>query len=451
MESKTELDKWLESKQYYTRTNETPIPSHLLYNGYKGGKLYLPRSEEYAFLCRYAKEIDKGTKLYYVETRPKTFKFMADIDISDDHYWTSEEIEKLVNHIQKTIYAFFETQQVVICCTSPIKVKNDETHTGIHLIWPNLFITSDTALCLRRGIIQKLKEDKDTFKLKKTWEDIIDEVVYTRNGYRMVGSDKMSVVKNIEGDKKDKKVPENRPLSLLFVMDSEGQLNETYCNRLKKDTKALILETSIRYVIDTYLDHGMNINKFPEWLEEDHIARKAGVRSNSGNVISGKAHLVVENFIKKYLPSVYKGSVKSVIRYPKEDKYPHALLIKTNSRYCMNIGRNHNSCGIYFYATPVGITQRCLCSCNKMDGRKTGLCMDFTSGLYPFDDDTRSILFPELDKNLFETEQKQKTKIKIKQKQKEESKYIPETKINKLKQQQQLCNKLFGDIIGEHL
>ena len=101
-----QLDEWLESKNYYTRTKENPIPSHLLYNGYKGGKLYIPRSEDYEFLCEYAEEMKKGTKLYYVETRPKTFKFMIDVDISDDHYWETEELTKLISHIQKTIYIF---------------------------------------------------------------------------------------------------------------------------------------------------------------------------------------------------------------------------------------------------------------------------------------------------------------------------------------------------------
>jgi hypothetical protein len=173
----TILDKWLTDKKYFTRTKDTPAPSHLLYNGYKGGKLYIPRSKEYEFLCQYAAEMTRGTKLYYVETRPKTFKFMIDVDISDDHYWSVEEIAKLSVIIQKTVYDFFETNQVVICCTSPAKIKNDGTHTGIHLIWPNLFVTSDTALCIRRGIIQKLKEfdktEQDKFKLTKSWENII--------------------------------------------------------------------------------------------------------------------------------------------------------------------------------------------------------------------------------------------------------------------------------------
>jgi hypothetical protein len=432
------LYKWLEFNNYFTRTNDTPIPSHLLYDGYKGGKLYIPRHKEYDFLTEYAKSLSNNESQFIVETRPKTFKFMIDVDISDNHYWSTEEIVKLVSTIQKTVYAFFETNQIVICCTSPTKTKNDGTHTGIHLIWPNLFITSDTALCIRRGIIQKLKEDKETFKFTKSWEDVIDETIFTRNGYRMIGSDKMSVVKGT-GENPDKKVPENRPLGLLFVMDSEGQLSEGYYNRLKKDTKALILETSIRYVIDTYLNQGMNINKSPLWLEEDPLQRKAANKGVGGTVVGGKEHVVIENFIRTKLPSAYKRqAVKAVTRYPDKN-----LLIKTNSRFCMNLGREHNSCGIYFFASPNGLYQKCLCPCNKLDGRKNGLCMDYTSECYPFDEDTRKILFPDFEENLF-----LKMKKKKKEAAAEKSKFVPATKTNIKKQQQNLCDKLLNDIMS---
>lgn len=433
----TELTTWLTTNNYFTRTKEAPNPSHLLYNGYKGGKLYIPRNKDYEFLSKYANELTLGTKLYYVETRPKTFKFMIDIDLTDDHYWTDQELIPLIQLIQKTIYEFFETDQSVICCTSPLKIKPDGVHTGVHLIWPSIFVISDTALLLRRGIIQRLKEVYTN--VKKSWEDVIDETIYTRNGYRMVGSDKMNRLKT----------PENRPLSLLFVIDSHPNYapNKNYTEILSTNTKRLVLETSIRLVIDAYIDQGMNVNKVPPWVEIDALQKRVGYKV-TGNVVSGKEHLVIENFIRKFLPKEYRNTVKSVVRYPKEENYPHALLIKSSSRYCMNIGRNHNSCGIYFYATPEGITQKCLCSCNKMDNRKTGLCMDFTSGLYPFDDATRNILFPELDRNLFETQSKKKELLKKKQ-QRESTKFQPSTKESRVTALKKICDQMLEGITKE--
>ena len=428
----SELDKWLEKNNFFTRTKDVHVASHLLFTGYKGGNMYIPRHKDYEFLSRYAAEMEAGTKLYVVETRPKTFKFMIDADISDDHYWTTEEIAEMTAVIQKTVYAFFEINQVTICCTSPQKIKGGEIHTGIHLIWPTLFVMSDTALCIRRGVIQQLKEYK---QLAKSWDQIIDESIYTRNGYRMVGSDKMSRTK----------VPENRPLSLLFVMDSDGSLNQVYRDRLSGSTKALVHETSIRYVIDTYLSKGMDINKFPEWLEEDPIQKKAGYSGVAGTVASSTEHLIIEKFIKSDLPRVYFGVVKAVTRYPDKN-----ILIKTTSKYCMNIGREHNSCGIYFFASPNGMYQKCLCSCQKLDGRRNGLCMDYTSSCYEFTDHIKEQLFPNLfesvdDTNSTKPKTEDQKKKELKKQQKEQQAYKPETKTSRALEIKQRCDKLFND------
>lgn len=201
----------------------------------------------------------------------------------------------------------------------------------------------------------------------------------------------------------------------------------------------------------------MNINKFPSWLEEDPLQKKAGNRTTAGNVVSSKEHLIVENFIKSNLPKVYTGSVKAVTRYQKEGDYPPALLIKTNSRFCMNIGREHNSCGVYFYVTPFGLTQKCLCSCNKMDGRRNGLCADYTSTIYKFDEITSDKLFPE--KNMFEEHQKdqkdqkdQKSDKKMPKNKKkadeQDNVYKPQTKTNIEKEKKGMLDKLWNDIMG---
>ena len=305
--------KWLDSQNFFKRTKDVPIPSHLLYDGHNGGKLYVPRDKDYEFLCHYAEAMAGGTELFFVETRPKVFRYMIDIDITDDHYWSTEEIERLTKLIQITVFDFFEANQVTICCTSPVKLKKDGTHTGIHLIWPNFYVNSDNAMALRRAIIQKVKEhDKpDGIKFTKSLEDVFDELIYTRNGYRMVGSDKMTGEKKAEDRK-----PEGRPFNVLFVMDSQGELNASYLKRLKTDTKALMLETAIRYVLDAYNikgSTGMGI-KIPSWLNEDIIHKMSGSRV-PGTIVS-RIHFVIEQFIRINLPRQYRGIVKAVTRYP---------------------------------------------------------------------------------------------------------------------------------------
>lgn len=437
------LDSWLQTNNYYTASDDVPSPSHLVYTGHKGGKIYIPRTKEYEFLSRYSDDLISGVKLYYIEQRPITFKFMIDLDISDTEYWDKLKIKTVTAIIHEVVSNFFDTTRVVICCTSPEKTKGDKIHTGIHLIWPNLFVTSETALCLRLGIIQKLKMSNVSKKVSNSeldWDTIIDEVIYTRTGYRMVGSDKM-----IKG------IPENRPLILLFVMDIDLTLSEAYFNRLCSNTKSLILETSIRYVIDAYIFSGMNMTRVPEWLEMDPILKqearvKNGIR---GTPVNYECHGIIDRFINLHL-SNYSGTVKEVSRY--EDGN---LLVKTSSKYCMNINREHNSCGIYFFVCFNGLYQKCLCPCNKMNGRIKGLCKDYTSDIYPFNETIQKVLFPTMFREHFsdakdtkDTKEKsiKKTKVPKVPKAPKVKAYGINTQ-TPLKLQEDKCMQLLNDIM----
>jgi hypothetical protein len=437
----TELKKWLKSENLFNQSKEVPVPSHLLYDG---GKIYVPRTREHEFVYHYSEELKRKSELYYVETRPRTFKFMIDIDITDDHYWTNDEIIKITKFIQTVVYDFYSRNLMTIGCTASIKHKKDGVHTGVHLIWPKLFVIAETALIIRRGIVQKLNEEFVGPK-GKSWDGIIDELIYTRNGLRMVGSDKLSP-KRVENPKTREsmtvKIPEKRPYEIAFVMNSTGELKENYLTRLQNDPQALIQETSIRFVISAYLSKaskGMEIKQFPKWLEGDllEIANNStkGSKTSKGTIISEKEHFIIEHFIRNNLPKEYSsGIVKSVTRYNDGN-----LLIKTDSRYCMNLGRRHNSCGIYFFASPDGLYQKCLCPCDNLKGRKRGYCRDYTSGIYPFKEEIRDLLFPNFNKNLF-IEQKKETK---------KNKYIPrsETMKSRKSEKKDLCDKLLNDLL----
>jgi len=293
------------------------------------------------------------------------------------------------------------------------KKKNDKIHTGINLIWNDIFLCSENALIIRHGIINKLKETD--IKLEKEWGDVIDELVYTRVGYRMVGSDKM-----IDG------VPENRPLKLLFIMNFNGELRDAYYERLSKDTKALVLETSIRNVIDTYKESGMRI-KIPGWIPENLIKDiKVSDGSCKFSVASSREHNFIEKFIREKLPKVYSRVQITLIKRYSDNN----MIICPKTRHCLNIGREHSSCGIFFFASPAGMYQKCLCPCNKLNGRKKGYCKDFTSECFPFDEETRKTLFPNSTVYNF----------------KEET--VLCTPKNNAKMNKIVCNKLLSDILS---
>ncbi len=116
----TTLESWIIENNLSTSSIEVPYATHLLFNG---GSYFVPKNKEHTFLTCYAKDLENGVNLYCVEVRPKLFKYMIDIDITDDHYWLLNEIEVLVKNIQSIIKDFFNEDHSTICLVSAEKTK----------------------------------------------------------------------------------------------------------------------------------------------------------------------------------------------------------------------------------------------------------------------------------------------------------------------------------------
>lgn len=413
------LKKWIKDNGFNIKNKHCEKVSHLLLDG---GKVYIPRDSEYDFIVKYAEALKNGLKLYYVETRPNVFKYMIDIDIGDDRYWNTEDIIELAKIIQEVIYEFYDKNNVVICCSSSPKKKGDLIHTGVHFIWPEICIISERALVLRNAIIHKIKDTKlfPMLSKYKDLNDIFDARIYSSNGYRMVGSDKYN---------KESNMPENRELKLSFVMNSDGTLNEVYKQRLIDNPVALISETSIRYTLDIYHSpdsKGMEFKYIPSWVEKKEIKK-----GKETTIVGTKDHVLLQYFINKNIPDYKDLIINTVQRYPDNN-----ILVTTSSKYCMNLSGNHKSCGIYFFATPEGVFQKCHCPCENLKGRKYGYCRDYISKCYPFDQEFKNQLFPA-------------TPESIKKAAAKEKEYVPggTSKTGLVKKQKNVCDKLFNEIL----
>jgi hypothetical protein len=369
------LYKWCESNKYFSRQEEDEKPSHLLWDGHGGGKLFVPKNKEHEFLCKYIDEHNGGGKLYIIEQRSNVYKFMIDLDIEDDHYWKCDEIETIVKHIQGVINMFYDTKNnFCICCISPSKIKNGNVFTDIHLVWPSIPTCNKHALIVRRGMLNKLAGVR--VGCRKI-EDVFDESIYTKNGIRMLFSDKIS-----------NGAPENRESRVLFVYDSK--INVDYTNRLMNNKLDALIETSIRFVRGSI---PLEII-IPDWsydvatkiMLDDTIGGEK-ISSKFLGMASDQDYVVINNYINVMMPRQYHGKVKEMRRYPDDN-----ILIIMNSRYCLNLCGNHKSCGVFLFACPYGIYQRCLCPCNKL--RKHGLCKNYRSKCFQFGDEVVKMLFP---------------------------------------------------------
>ena len=263
-------------------------------------------------------------------------------------------------------------------CIAPKKIKESKIKTGVHLIWPKHFIRVEDCLILRLALIIKLYENFPNLN----WDNIFDECVYTRNGFRMVGSDKLDP---------NTRLPENREYNLYFIMDSKGELRTLYYNRLNTNPYSLILDTSIRY---TYLEGSkltIDFKKIPEWFEipKEQLQKKLN-KNKTKKITLGINNDKISNLIRKALPKCYKGiMIKNIEKYS-DGNY----LVVPNSRYCMNIRRDHKSCGIYFFISKKGIYQKCLCPCDTLAGRINGYCKNYVSKCYEYDSELGEYLFP---------------------------------------------------------
>ncbi|MFM2394769.1 MAG: Dishui lake phycodnavirus 1 [Bacteroidota bacterium] len=382
-----ELNKWIKKEGLNKKSDECPKPSHLLFNG---GKVYLPHNKEKQFIKLYAQELNKckndilkglTSNMFYIEVRKDIFRFMIDLDISDTTYWSDENIISLCKFINTIVNEFYENV-TVICCKAHAKKKNDLIHTGIHMMYPNVFVDSKRAKLIRDAILMKLNDDKiklDFPRPTKSWSDIIDNRIYESIGFRMVGSDKVL---------DDKKTPENRLYWPFVVINHRQELSSEYLNILLNNYERLILETSTRCIPDGIQPMEP---KRVSWFSSNVLSSSSSSISTSSASFGTQEHYFINDFIKSKIPgySTYSDVVSEIALSEHGN-----ILVKSCVKYCMNIGKEHNSCGVYFFIHKTGyLVQKCHCSCDNLTGRKHGLCKDYTSEKFILPTELNFLLF----------------------------------------------------------
>ena len=174
-----------------------------------GGKYYIPESEYEQFQRIYAQDFDNGVRTMTLSEikSEHAFKMFFDVDILDTVKISDEYVRKISNVIQKVLIKYFEqsedltyviatTQNKQITKKNMDGIETEYTKSGIHLIYPYLFVTTEMALQLRYSVVLELE-----IKLGKReiainpWSDVIDCAPYS-NGLKMCGS--VKVVKCVD-------------------------------------------------------------------------------------------------------------------------------------------------------------------------------------------------------------------------------------------------------------
>ena len=105
---------------------------------------------------------------------------------------------------------------------------------------------------------------------------------------------------------------------------------------------------------------------------------------------------LLETFIRRNMDG------QSNTRVHKIFKCRNRFLVKSTSKYCENIKREHSSNHVKIVIEPKGlIHQECFCKCETLDGRLHGFCKDFKSREHQLSKRICDLLYPPEKKCLF--------------------------------------------------
>ena len=275
------MEKW--------RTDKGP-GTHVLMDG---GILQVPFEQLEEFYTECVHSIRTGTKLYIVEQKTDVFKFFVDLDYKGPEALPDEAILELVNVMHSVL-------QKGRCCIARAAPRNVDSlvKTGVHIHWPDVYVTRSEALALRTRILLELPDDPE-------WSRRIDASVYGGSGLRMLWSHKRE-----KGVDSDPYVP---------WRDLDG-------NRFDPVPTAEILKLFA--------------------LRTDKMSNEAV------NVEITCAPL--ERFIRKYLKGQELANVRRVMR-----KGSDRIIVQTDSKYCERIQGEHKSNHVWFGITRGRICQLC--------------------------------------------------------------------------------------------
>ena len=444
---RTHLKKWLFDNRCFVKRGENKEYTHLLLDG---GKLHIPRKLYRDFYNVFSIDICQGNVNCISENRTKIFRFLVDIDYIDEQPLDKQEIESMCKKIQKGLEPFLRfdlsiyERKIIICTTGESKTVSDQGYdlkkTGIHIIWPHVYVDAQHAKYLRSAIIQYLTQHCALQPSYNPWESVFDYAVYSSSGLRMKGSSKKVKCPICKG-KKDiveycefcygdgKKVEGNgRVYMPNLVLDGNGNILNDDLETLKNDNVEMLKQTSIRlYDQEKNINH-LSKKDYPEWFDAtklmEHMEKPTVKRKKKRKIESFKDILKIQKGIKKKIPlsmdsieflninkfvinlflcdKEYKDqNIKGIFQCgTKKKKF---YVIQTDSQYCQNVRRNHNTNHVYFLLNDKTICQKCFSeSVNSL----SICCNNYTSDASPITLQLRDLLYPEYVKKRQENNKK---------------------------------------------
>ena len=377
---------WCKQKNY----SHSRAISHVLMDG---GILSVPFEDLNEFYEVYVKCIKSGEKLFVVEQKTEIFNFFVDLDYQDEEALNLHEIKSIATIICEKLDSFKKDSQSIICVAEP-KKKGTKIKTGVHINWPNVVVDQITAIQLMYHMIQTL----NSVYSSRDWKTVIDQSVYgdpktnsKGSGFRIPWSHKKGKHDECKGKG-------------CVVCDNTGKLTEgeylpifsfengSMCEIDQEPTVERLWQATVR-TQETSINIDVPTIQEPEVTKKFRKEGDFTKTQTRNEVIDSEIVAHLQTFIRRYMT----GQQDSIVLQLFKNK--NFYYVKTNSKYCENLGRSHSSNHIWFsISDDCTICQKCFCRCETTDGRKFGFCKDFTGRKHKLAPKICGLLYP--DKNL---------------------------------------------------
>jgi hypothetical protein len=338
--------------------------SHVLMDG---GVLSIPFDTLRTFYDVYVRSVREGEQVFVVEQKTETYNFFLDIDYKDDEELSVDHVKSVAQIVCDRINDF--GGRIALVSVAEPKPKDGKVKTGIHINWPGLVVNQNGAIQLMHHLISTL----NNVYRSRDWSHDIDASVYGTQGKQGSG------FRLPWSHKKAKGLTEGIYLPIFVYRDDALHVTD------QEPTVEKLLMATVR-------TECRDVTEIPECVVLCRPVKKEGDFTPGelkNEVNNSELSALLETFIRKNMTGQEDTRIHKI--YKCRNKY----LVKTNSRYCENIRRNHSSNHVKIVIEPGGtIHQECFCRCETLEGRYHGMCKEFRSRPHELGPRIRDILYP---------------------------------------------------------
>lgn len=372
----THVYDWAVSRGYKISFGDAEAaPTHLLLDG---GKWRVPEESHGALLNAYAATLARcpSRRPCVVEVRTPVFRMFADLDTRFETEAAAQAAhggQGAVTELWRRVCAAVAPgRRALVCAANRVKRERDGTFKmGFHLVWPEVYVRPATALHLRGLAVERLEADpalREAMGLARPWDAVVDAAVYRSSGLRLPWSAKGR--------------DDDGFYELAFEVTPDGDVRPARAGTVSEVREAL-RHLSIRaYGVAPTLTG-----------PDDEDDQPPGAESCAGATHKSlAAYADVLPRLAGCLPVQFLGQ-----RFTAVLAAEHCFMLRSTARYCFNLGRPHRTNNVYFLLTRRGVCQRCYCRCETAEGRRYGMCKDFSSQVWPVPPDVLAAFFSDDD------------------------------------------------------